>query len=65
MPVFHHDERHVAGFDDIVRPMTDLRERLRRQNARLRLSRDLLLPKLVSGGIDVSALDIDTGDLAA
>ncbi len=38
---------------------------LRRQNANLRATRDLLLPKLVSGEIDVSDSDIETEWLAS
>ena len=33
---------------------------LRRKNANLRRTRDLLLPKLISGALDVSKLDIET-----
>jgi type I restriction enzyme S subunit len=33
------------------------------KNQNLRQTRDLLLPKLISGKIDVSDLDIDTGIL--
>ena len=35
------------------------------KNDNLRKTRDLLLPKLISGQIDVENLDIDTGELAA
>ena len=52
-------------FASLVEPMFRLREVLRRQNAHLRSTRDLLLPKLVSGEIDVSDLDIDTDWLVA
>jgi type I restriction enzyme S subunit len=45
--------------------MVDLAANLVRQNGNLRATRDLLLPKLVSGAIDVSDLDIDTSWLAA
>jgi len=34
---------------------------LRLKNQTLRLTRDLLLPKLISGELDVSDLDIKTG----
>jgi len=47
-----------------VRPMDELAENLAQQLANLRATRDLLLPKLVSGEIDVSDLDIDTEWLA-
>lgn len=55
----------IAGFTDSVRPMVDLAGVLARQNANIRGTRDLLLPKLVSGEIDVSGLDIDTEWLAS
>jgi type I restriction enzyme S subunit len=40
-------------------------ETLQRKNANLRQTRDLLLPKLISGEIDVENLDINTGEIAA
>ena len=40
-------------------------ENLNRRNVTLRQTRDLLLPKLVSGELDVSELEIDTGKEAA
>jgi type I restriction enzyme S subunit len=63
----------------IVRPPTDIINRfvclarpivanslnLTRRNAVLRQTRDLLLPKLISGELDVKDLDIETGELAA
>lgn len=52
-------------FAPLVDPMFELRESLRRQNANLRATRDLLLPKLVSGEIDVSELDIEAEWLVA
>ena len=48
-----------AVFSRSVRPMVDLAANLAHQNANLRTTRDFLLPKLVSGEIDVSDLDID------
>ncbi len=53
------------AFSDAVRPIVNLTQVLARQNANLRSTRDLLLPKLVSGEIDVSDLDIDTDWLVA
>jgi type I restriction enzyme S subunit len=47
-------------FADAVTPLRRLLNNLIDQNANLRTTRDLLLPKLVSGEIDVSDLDIDT-----
>ncbi|MCF1504024.1 restriction endonuclease subunit S [Afifella sp. H1R] len=49
-------------------PLTDrllrLQDSLRRQNANLRAQRDLLLPKLVSGEIDVSAVEEELSEAA-
>ncbi|WP_250124969.1 hypothetical protein [Chroococcidiopsis sp. CCMEE 29] len=36
-----------------------------RKNATLRRTRDLLLPKLISGELDVENLETNTGDIAA
>jgi type I restriction enzyme S subunit len=44
----------IHRFDDIVRPMFEQVDVLRRKNTNLRAQRDLLLPKLMSGEIDVS-----------
>ena len=45
----------ATAFADAVRPMAELTEALRRKNRNLRTTRDLLLPKLISGELDVSA----------
>lgn len=55
----------VQRFHVAVDPMYGLQDRLIRMNANLREIRDLLLPRLVSGEIDVSGLDIDTEWLAS
>ena len=46
-------------FEGLVRPMLDLQLNLSKQNRALREARDLLLPRLVSGELDVSELDLD------
>jgi len=43
-------------FDELVAPMRQLTVRLTSKNANLRATRDLLLPKLISGELDVSTL---------
>jgi type I restriction enzyme, S subunit len=48
--------RQVAKFRDICSLFFELHRTLRLQNANLRATRDLLLPKLISGEIDVSTL---------
>ena len=48
----------LSDFDKAVAPMRSLIHRLDRKNANLRAQRDLLLPKLVSGEIDVSDISM-------
>lgn len=55
----------VERFNSIVEDMLFEKENLQQKNINLRKTRDLLLPKLISGQIDVENLDIDTGELAA
>ena len=45
-------------FEGAARPMLDLQLNLSKQNRALREARDLLLPRLVSGELDVSELDL-------
>ena len=51
-------------FEKIVGPLADDVLNLQKRNRILRQTRDLLLPKLISGELDVSKLDIDTGEAA-
>ena len=55
----------LQKFESIVDPVFRNLELLISKNDNLRQTRDLLLPKLISGQIDVENLDIDTGELAA
>lgn len=64
-PIRLPPEGVLRSFEDLVGPFYKLSRSLTHQNANLRSTRDLLLPKLVSGEIDVSNLDIDTGWLVA
>ena len=50
----------LERFDQIVNPICDDIVILDRKNINLRKTRDLLLPKLISGELDVSELDINT-----
>lgn len=52
-----HDVQRL--FSDSVDPLLELADRLGRENGRLSELRDVLLPKLVTGRIDVSSLDLD------
>lgn len=49
----------VSQFEKTVQPLALQILNLQRKNANLRRTRDLLLPKLISGELDVSGLDID------
>lgn len=55
----------VARFTELAAPMHTLIDRIRRTTSVLRRTRDLLLPRLISGELDVSELDIDIGELSA
>jgi len=48
----------ASHFGEIVSPMLSLCDSLEQKNTTLRRTRDLLLPKLISGEVDVSELDI-------
>ena len=50
----------VTKFEEATEPISLELANLTIKNANLRQTRDLLLPKLISGEIDVSELDIDT-----
>ena len=52
-------------FADFVEPMMAEVDTLRRENLVFRRTRDLLLPKLISGELDVSELDIAVPEDAA
>ena len=53
------DESLLRLFHEQCEPTLLLKENLMRKNASLRRTRDLLLPKLISGALDVSKLDIE------
>ena len=54
----------LKQFRQQVSPIFAAVQNLAKRNANLRQTRDLLLPKLISGEVDVSALDINTAALA-
>lgn len=54
----------LAAFNDVVNPMYELRRNLLAQNDVLSRSRDLLLPRLIFGELDVSDLDLDLEPVA-
>ena len=51
----------VDAFDAIAEPIVRKIESSEKRNQNLRTTRDLLLPKPISGELDVEDLDIDTG----
>lgn len=52
----------LAAFHEITEPMFLAKHCVSEKNTTLRASRDLLLPKLISGQLDVEELDIETGE---
>lgn len=60
------DKATLSQFSNIVSTMFRQMKTLKRKNSNLRAQRDLLLPKLVSGQIDVSEIELlDTEEQAA
>jgi type I restriction enzyme S subunit len=52
----HPDSKTIEHFASVSRPMFRAIHNLARKNTNLRTTRDLLLPKLISGELDVSSL---------
>ncbi len=50
--------QNLKSFEAIVTPMFAQPRNLANRNANLRRTRDLLLPKLITGEVDVAGLDI-------
>ena len=47
------------AFGEAAKSLTELAKQLIRTNSRLTEARDLLLPRLVSGDLDISDLELD------
>jgi len=58
LPVITPPKILMADFTDCIRPCFDTMKNLLAKNSLLRQTRDLLLPKLISGEVDVSELNI-------
>lgn len=58
------DESTTSRFDELVEPFLALIVSLAKRNQTLRRTRDLLLPKLISGEMDISELDINVPEEA-
>ncbi|HOI36868.1 MAG: Type-1 restriction enzyme EcoKI specificity protein [Deltaproteobacteria bacterium ADurb.BinA179] len=52
------DQETLAAFDTLVLPHQEQIDTLQGQNRQLREARDLLLPKLMSGALDVSRINV-------
>ncbi len=58
-PIPRPTESVSQAFEEAVKPLTELAKQLIRTNSRLIEARDLLLPRLVSGDLDISDLKLD------
>jgi len=58
LPILLPPKELIELFDNKVEPLLGLLFNLAKKNQTLRKKRDLLLPKLISGEIDVSNLEI-------
>lgn len=56
LPLLVPDDKRLAEFENLCDSMLGLARLLMRKNINLRTTRDLLLPKLISGELDVAAL---------
>ena len=65
IPLLTPTESVISKFEEIVSPIFAELANLTLKNTNLAKTRDLLLPKLISGGIDVSELNIDTDGIQA
>jgi type I restriction enzyme, S subunit len=50
----------LARFNDVIRPLIDLINNLIFRNRNLRQTRDLLLPKLISGDVNMERFEVET-----
>ena len=57
LPFLVAPQRLRTAFENVAHPVTELVANLIQKNSNLRATRDLLLPKLVSGEIPVSATE--------
>ena len=63
--IYKPTDQVMERFNEIVNPMLKTIKVLQNKNLNLRQTRDLLLPKLISGEIDVEYLDIIIENIAA
>jgi type I restriction enzyme S subunit len=60
LPILVPPQPVLAAFDEIIRPLLRLIPVLRRAQHELTRSRDVLLPRLVNGQLDISDVDLGT-----
>src|SRR5690606_15403658 len=65
LPVIKAPSGIIEQLQSIVKPQFDLIKSLEKKNTNLRSQRDLLLPKLVSGEIDISMAEKTLEDAIA
>lgn len=58
----HPDSKTISAFSEHISPLFQDAYILNKKNDNLRRTRDLLLPKLISGKIDATILDINMGE---
>jgi type I restriction enzyme S subunit len=63
LPILLPDRKLLDLFDEFVEPLLAKLFNLAKKNQVLRRTPDLLLPKLISGELDVSELEIETGGI--
>ena len=63
MPIVIPSNNLIKQFNDFTDPLLQKIIFLVKKNQQLRAARDLLLPKLISGQLDVSELDIATEEM--
>ena len=64
LPTVLPDKAILSAFSGYALPLFTLKQNLERKNANLRTTRDLLLPKLISGEIPVEAAEEAAAELA-
>jgi len=62
LPFLLPEAEVMQRFRDLVEPMFMQIGNLRLRSSNLRRTRDLLLPRLISGALDVTGLEIAVGD---
>jgi len=63
IPILSPPQGLLEGFSKVIEPIFDNVVALDLKNTSLRQTRDLLLPKLISGELDISDLEIDTNKI--